>query len=608
MHTRIHCWTLLWTLLFIGGFQRLSAQETESYDLARSGDSFTAVRFVPATRADQQGMAAQFTGTPEMHYYAIEEVDGFVFEKLALTAQAPGTVFGPTRYPPAHAYRDPALDMEYEVYAGDFTVFLPFETLPDRAVEIRLNVKGQICSNDQCQPPFDRDFAIPFDPAGVTWTVLAEAAEAIESISPPGTATKTEPVSRGSTWFYFLLAIGAGLSINIMPCVLPVIPLVIMKLLEQSKQAGKQRLLAGFTFCCGIVAFFAVFAAVAAVIQLATGRGINPNDLYRYPAAGITLFLFIVFFGLVMLDIVPIVLPGSLASRQTNASSLAGSLGMGFFAGILSIPCSGALLGFVLVWAQTQTLAVSSLTFILIGVGMALPYAVLISIPRLMERIPKPGAWMERFKQTCGFLLFLIAAKLSLAGLPKERLINVLMYGIVFSFSVWMWGQWVTYSTPSGRKRLIRGIALIIAVLSAVVLLPDTAPPPGASLNWESYDASLVSQARSADRPVLIKFTADWCTNCKKVEKQVYQDPEMVRLIEARGVLVMKGDTTTRDLPATQDLVNVYGEAGNVPVTIVLLAGQEPHKLRGIDIGAALRSLIEPLPAMDLADASVRKP
>ncbi len=606
MHKKTQMGAAIWALLFISGFQPGYAQEIASHDLARSGNSFTSVSFITATQGKQRGIAAQFTGTPEMHYYAIAEADGIVFEKLALTAQAPGAVFGPTQYPPAHAYRDPALEMDLEVYAGEFTVFLPFERLPDQAVDVNLTMVGQICSNDQCQPPFDQAFTIPLDPASATWTALAE--DVAEPASKPDLVSVPSASSQGSTWLYFLFALGAGLSINIMPCVLPVIPLVIMKLLEQSKQAGKQRLLAGFTFCCGIVAFFALFAAVTAIIQLATGRGINPNDLYRYPAAGITLFLFIVFFGLVMLDIVPIVLPGTLASTQTSASSLAGSLGMGFFAGILSIPCSGALLGFVLVWAQTQTLAVSSLTFILIGIGMASPYAVLISIPRLMERIPKPGAWMDHFKKTCGFLLFLIAAKLTLAGLPKERLINVLMYGIVFSFCVWMWGQWITFATPVGRKRLIRGIAILIAVAAGTTLLPDTAPPPEATLGWESYDASRVSQAQAQSRPVLIKFTADWCTNCKKVEKTVYRAPDMVQLIEERGVLAMKGDTTTRYLPATEDLVGVYGEAGNVPVTIVLLPGQEPQKLRGIDIGADLRSLLEPLPVIDPAGAAVQKP
>jgi len=78
---------------------------------------------------------------------------------------------------------------------------------------------------------------------------------------------------------------------------------------------------------------------------------------------------------------VAMTLPSSVANRETSSTSLAGAIGTGFFVAVLSIPCSGALLGFVLVWAQTQPLTVSSLVLLLMGVGMALPYAVLTSLP-----------------------------------------------------------------------------------------------------------------------------------------------------------------------------------------------------------------------------------
>ena len=269
---------------------------------------------------------------------------------------------------------------------------------------------------------------------------------------------------------------------------------------------------------------------------------------------------------------------------------------MGFFAGILSTPCSGALLGFVLVWAQTQTLLVSSTAIVLMGVGMALPYAVIVSIPSLLERIPKPGTWMEIFKKSTGFLLFLIAAKLTLAALPKDRLMNVLMYGIVFSFCVWMWGKWVGFGTPVGKRRLVRGIALAIAVATGFWLLPAGGPPEGAEIAWLPYSRDAVQSATAQKQPVLLKFTADWCTNCKVVEKYVYHVPEVAELIAKKNVLPIKADTTLIDYPATADFGDIYGEAGNLPVTIVLLPDGTQEKLRGTFDKKDLIEILEKLP------------
>jgi len=296
-----------------------------------------------------------------------------------------------------------------------------------------------------------------------------------------------------------------------------------------------------------------------------------------------------------MLDVAPLTLPASATGRGPAGSSLAGSFGTGFSAAVLSIPCSGALLGFVLVWAQTQPWAVSGLSLVLMGLGMALPYAVLILVPGLLDRVPKPGRWMEVFKKSCGFLLLLIAVKLTLAALPKDRLIDLLVYGVVFSFCVWMWGQWVDAATPPLRRWTIRLAAVLLAVATGLALLPGRAPA-GPVIAWEAYDARLVEQAKAKGQPVLLKFTADWCTNCKVVDRRVYQDGQIVDLMDQKGVLAILADTTSFDSPATRDFKQVYGEAGNVPVTILLIAGRPAVVLRGIFDKSRLLDLLQDLP------------
>ncbi|MHC4290472.1 MAG: protein-disulfide reductase DsbD family protein, partial [Planctomycetota bacterium] len=358
-------------------------------------------------------------------------------------------------------------------------------------------------------------------------------------------SSDAETASSKSVLWYFLLAILAGLSINIMPCVLPVIPLIIMRLVGQAKESGSRRVALG---------------------KLSTGVAIDLNSIYRNPAAVITLFLFIVFFALVLLDILVITLPGSVSGHQSGGG-FAGSIGMGFFAGILSTPCSGAIIGAVLVWAQTQHPAVSSTALVLMGVGMALPYALLVSVPKLLDYVPKPGTWMDIFKKTGGFLLLIIAAKFMLAGLTKDHMLNVVLYGVIFSFCVWMWGTWVSFSTPKSKKRLVRGVALVIAVTAGLWLLPA---PEAPQMDWQQYEPAVVQAALENDQPVLIKFTADWCTNCKIVDKNVYQDPATAAFLAQKGFVAIKADTTQKTYQATVDYNTIFKGAGSVPNTVLL--------------------------------------
>ncbi|MHC4132241.1 MAG: protein-disulfide reductase DsbD family protein [Planctomycetota bacterium] len=566
---------------------------------------FSDAQIKPAQRNGQKGLSIIFQGSDDMHYYAKSETAPAPNLQLKIIADSNDFKFDKTILPQWDIFKD-LTEKNVEVYVGNFKAFLPiieaFETALEHSSNVTVKITGIACTSQICLPPFEKTL--------ITVVNFAEA-DSWEEISfkvpkqthPPESVQSTAAPEVGrqailhyGTGVYYLLAILAGISINIMPCVLPVIPLIMMRLIEQSKKSSSDRIASGMAFCAGVVLFFAAFALVSVVINISTGVVLDLNSLFRYPSAVIVLFLAIVFFGLVMLDVITLTLPSAIANKQGSGSGIAGSLGMGFFAGILSTPCSGALLGFVLVWAQTQPLFVSSTAIVLMGVGMALPYAVIVLVPKLLDKVPKPGHWMEIFKKTTGFLLFFIAVKITLAALPKERLLDVLIYGIVFSFCVWMWGKWVSFSTPAGKKWTVRLIALVIAIVIGVWLLPAKTLPLEASIDWQQYDVSFVQQAASSRQPVLLKFTADWCTNCKVLDKKVYQDPEVVSLVKKKNFLSIKADTTVIDYPATVDLKKVYGEAGNVPVTIIILPDGRQEKLRGIFDKQDLITILDQLP------------
>jgi thiol:disulfide interchange protein len=233
------------------------------------------------------------------------------------------------------------------------------------------------------------------------------------------------------------------------------------------------------------------------------------------------------------------------------------------------------------------------LAIMVIGVGMAAPYAVLTSMPALLGRMPKAGQWMEIFKQAVGFVLLFIAIWL-IAVLPPGRRTNVLYFALVLGFCVWMWGGWVSYNTKALRKVVVRVAAVALALLAGLALLPQQ-DASERRIDWQPYDAGLIETTKAQGKPVLIKFTADWCLSCKVVERTVYGDKEIAELLREKNVLAIKGDTTVKDYPATLALKNIYKEPG-VPVSMLFLPGRpEPLRWRGKSFAGELKELLQQL-------------
>ena len=592
----------------------------EFTEMSRSGEQYSSSGLESATVNGKAGIAIVFKGTDDLHYYATAEGAPAPGLELKITPTAEGVTFGEVVWPEYQYFQDPVKG-RIEVFVGEFRVFVPIVSAVEglSSADVTVEIAGITCTSKVCLPPFIKTISATVDVSTApkykadlapkeTVEIITEPDEIspvvestgsefddgkalAQSLSDWETVDSTQASEDGSVAWYFLLALLAGISINVMPCVLPVIPLIIMRLIGQAKESGPRRAALGFSFCGGIILFFAMFAAISVAVKLSTGTSLDLNSLYRNATAVTVLFLAIVFFALVLMDLLVLTLPSSVANKQGSGSGFAASIGMGFFAGILSTPCSGAILGAVLVWAQTQPLFVSSISLTLLGVGMALPYAVLISVPSLLSFVPKPGTWMENFKKAGGFLLLIIAVKFTLTALPKDHLVNVLLYGVIFSFAVWMWGSWVTFSTPKGRKWTVRLIALTIAVVAGIYLLPATKE---SKIDWQKYDAVVVQTAVAQKQPVVLKFTADWCTNCKIVDKNVFQLPEIAVLLDKKGILAIKADTTQSHYPAARDMNIVFGEAGSVPLTVILnSADQSITKLRGIFTPEEFKEVIE---------------
>lgn len=534
----------------------------------------------------QPAIAVKFTGTDDLHFYADPDTAPAPGLELKASAHATGIKFFQTLYPSPKPFYDATLGKNIDVYVGNFYLVLPLGTTPPGgSIDVSVQLTGIACTSKLCLPPFEKTLTAAFDFSNTAaWPTLTEFTPAVQSAAEPSPSPMTAaPVTATTAGPHeiavmLLLALVAGLAFNIMPCVLPVLPLIATRMVNIAKEHPARRIALGLAFCAGIVAFFILVGIFSSALRLTTGVVFNLSDPYRYPAFDIGMTLFLVVFSLFMFDILPLTLPSSVSGKTANASTFGGSFGMGYLAAVLSIPCSGAILAAVLVWVQAQHWLLGFFAFLLMGVGMALPYAALVLMPSLLSRIPKPGAWMDLFKKAMGFAMLLLATK-PLSALPKDRLVDVTFYAVILAFAVWMWGTWVSFSTPPAKKWLIRTVAAMTAILCGLWLLPEKHD----MIDWHDYDRTAIQQAVANQQPVLIKFTADWCTNCKVLESRVFRDADVAVMLRHKNILAVKADTTLADFPAAVDLQKVYGIPGTVPMTLLLLPGNpEPVKLTGI--------------------------
>ncbi|MCX5632285.1 MAG: thioredoxin family protein [Phycisphaerae bacterium] len=498
---------------------------------------------------------------------------------LKLTPAGKGLIFSEPVFPKGQLYFDKVTNRNLSVYSGAFSVFIPFKAdVNSRTTEVEVTIDGLSCSEQLCRKA-SYELSKKLD---ISKSAEMDRPAFLISAEPrhsDGGANQIKPA------VVLSLAVAAGLLLNVMPCVWPILPIIVMRLVAQAKQNKAKSIVLGFAFALGIVVFFAALAAVSIILKLGFGIIFQWGDQFRNTGFVIAMSLLMVVLALYMFGLFTFGIPASISGSNKQSGGFAGSVGMGFLAAVLSTPCSFAILTFVLAWAQTQPIPLATITILLIGIGMALPYVILTAIPGLLEKIPKPGRWMELFKHATGFVLLAIGVKLLEAVQPfapaqgrPEKIIDILYYAVLLAVCVWMWGVWVGYNTPKAKKWLIRLAAIGLAVIFGFIFLTE---PEKGLINWQDYDAQLINSAQEANQPVLIKFTADWCFSCKVLDKTVYSSRKIADLIKQKGVLAIKADTTGYDYPAAKALKEIYNEPA-VPVTVLLLPGNNtPVKLHG---------------------------
>ena len=517
-------------------------------------------------------------------YHQIDDEEFFTLSP----APAENIIFGST------LKAEPIFKDGLAQYYDETTTVLEFRTAPNaQPTDLRIDALFQICNEEgTCLFPDQNTHVIAFDPASpsmepdsvvsavVEW---AENPQIPEDLSGTNTNLTANPAAGRNILLFLLMAFVGGILLNIMPCVLPLLSVKALGLVKQAGQDRRAILKHSWLYVAGIEASFLILAGIVIVLQT-SGQLLGWGFQFQSPAFVLVLIAVIWIFALSMFDVFVIEAPrGSLkgASAAGTRGGYLGSFLTGVFAVLVATPCTAPFLGAALGFAFSQSPIVILAIFSITGLGLGLPFLLLGIWPGFIKRLPKPGAWMNTFKEVMGFLLLGTTVYLftTFAKLAPAALNGALWWMLFLAFSAWLLGK-ARKPSSSRRFRIIgQAAALAVVLISGLSLidLQDSSESVLYSIETKEtvpFVEEEILALIADDEPVFLEFTASWCTTCK-VNQRVFRDDDVQDLMAEKGVTHVKGDLTSYDETMTRWLAD-FGRAG-VPLYVLFRPGEEPH-------------------------------
>jgi thiol:disulfide interchange protein DsbD len=375
-----------------------------------------------------------------------------------------------------------------------------------------------------------------------------------------------------------------GLILNLMPCVFPVLA---MKAASLAGHGGGQHAEArrqGLAFGAGCLATFLALAGVLIALK-AAGSAIGWGFQLQSPPVVAALSLLILAIALNLSGVFELgtSLQG-VGSGLAQKQGLAGAFFTGALAVVVAAPCTAPFMGSALGWALTQPPAAALLVFAALGVGFAAPFVAVAFAPVLLDRLPRPGPWMEAFRKALAFPMYGAAAWLVWVLTLQSgatALARILAAAIVVGLAGWLFGAYQRRKVVGGRGTLPLGFGAAVLAAGAVFaavgpgyadapLAGGTTAAPGADkaeLDGEPYSPARLAELRAQGRPVLVNYTAAWCVSCQVNDKVALSTKGVAEAMKAHNVAYLKADWTRKDAAIAAELAR-YGRAG-VPLYLV---------------------------------------
>ena len=515
-------------------------------------------------------------------------------------ARRPEVVDWPARFSTEGGQLSVQLESEAIGSARGWEFFSEDTNLVDHSSPPVLNAgNGQLLVAQALSPfvnrfPESLDFVLVDRPNNRAFRLNAGAGELVSTGElAPGGASNTPPIG----WLSALgLALLGGLLLNLMPCVFPVLSIKAISLVEG---AGSDQRAHGLAYTAGVVLSFAALATVLLGLRSA-GEAIGWGFQLQSPWIVGALIYVLFALGLSLSGLFDLG-GGFMNAGQglTEKSGLSGSFFTGVLACIVASPCTapfmGAALGAAVLMAWPMALSI----FAMLGFGLALPLLLLSFSPALARWLPRPGPWMDTFKQAMAFPLYLAVVWLIwvLARQTDANGLAAVLIGLVaLAFSLWLIGKkdGGPVLAVARHSSVAVGLVVAIAALAAAARF-ESSPEQVASAWWEDYSASRLAELRDdPETAVFVNMTADWCLTCKVNEGVALNKDQVREAFEAESVVYMKGDWTRRDAAIT-DYLAEFGRNG-VPLYVVYpRGGGEPRVLPQVLTPGLVVSALESL-------------
>lgn len=383
------------------------------------------------------------------------------------------------------------------------------------------------------------------------------------------------PAPTMAFWQAALFALLGGLILNLMPCVFPILSMKALTIVnKRGADRGHAREL-GLIFGAGVVLTFVALGGVVLALRSLGGAEIWGFQLQEpWVVAGLAALMFVI--GLNFLGFFEIGTSLQSVGSNVRDDGRSGAFLTGVLAVFVAAPCLAPVMASALAFALAQPPLASLTIFAFLGVGLALPFVIVSFEPRLLGFLPKPGPWMERFKQFLAFPMFATAIWLVWVlsvQTGAQGVLWVLALFLAIGFAIWAFRM-------RGLVARLTGFAAIALAAGALWTTAGLQPAALAAGNgeYEDWTPGRVEELRAEGRAIFVDFTAAWCVTCQVNKLGALADPRVRSAFAENDVALLRADFTNRDSVIADTLAH-YGAPG-VPFYLMYPAnGGEPEIL-----------------------------